>query len=338
LITEKNRQQEGLAALARAGMLSFAVVSMTACGAQSSASNNDSTVMEATGSAMNAVALAQAASAATSPVALPIERGVYAEAAEGCARAAHVFFYDGSHYGKIYHAVPATEPNGASTVEYIASYQLQRVGPSAEGRDDYADDFRGFTRVWGTPQTEDAYEFEVGIKPAGPGRFTWLEGEAGATSQFMANEATYQTCAFTQLSTEMQAAIRSLRPQLAGDSVFTSGDGAVVSSVPAPVSPFNIRPGHYVPVAALCSTANEMIFYFDGRRAGWIDNTPFNPNRMDSVAGARQSGKSWLLDPTMDETLRVEAPDRITIGDPNTGVETMRWCPASEVRASARTR
>ncbi|MEQ8312124.1 MAG: hypothetical protein RIA72_15665 [Sphingopyxis sp.] len=151
------------------------------------------------------------------------------------------------------------------------------------------------------------------------------------------DEESYQKCTFAQLSPQMQAAIRAERPQLTSRAAAAGSAGAS-TSIPAPVTPFNIRPGHYVPVGAACGTTIEMIFFCDGRRAGWIALSPFAPNRMEPTAKARRRGADWVLDAVTGEVLQVKAADRISVGDPNTGVETMRWCPAGEVRASARAR
>ncbi len=317
---------------ARGGALGLAIFALTACGSESTAASK-----AAPDSAMNASASAQPkatsqAAPATTP--LPIERGIYGDVERGsCARARRAFFYDGTNYGYVSPAEP-----GWNDVAYFEINHIARVGPPTRGSDFY-DYYRGYTLVWTTEYTGEEDEGVLGIKAEGNGRVRSIAVSSGPKGDMISDE-TYQKCAFAQLSTQMQATIRAERPQLAG------GSGAVgntdrqtqgaAASLPAPVAPFNIRPGHFVPVGAACGTTSDMIFYYDGRRAGWIDLSPFAANRMEPVASARRRGAGWILDAVTSETLQVQSADKITVGDPNTGAETMRWCPAAEVRASAR--
>lgn len=315
---------------ARGATLGLAIFALTACGSDSTAASNaaqGTAAMNASASAQPKTAAEQAAPAA----ALPIEQGIYAQANQGCARATEILFYDGTNIGEVKTNEEWEGNDGpSSSVERIARIGPPRTTPDA----DFAAASRGFTLAWSAEQ--DGGDFpSLAVKPAGAGRFARLSMSGNTIISY--DEDSYQKCTFAQLSPSMQAAIRAERAQLAGGAAAASSAGAS-ASIPAPIAPFSIRPGHYVPVAAACSTANEMIFYYDGRRAGWIDLSPFNANRMEPVAGARRSGRDWVVDAATGETLRVQAADRITVGDPNTGVETMRWCPASEVRASARAR
>ncbi|MFC7380488.1 hypothetical protein [Brevundimonas sp. GCM10030266] len=240
-------------------------------------------------------------------------------------------FYDGASVGEIQTNEEWDGNDGPSSGADL----IARVGPPRRAPDrDFAAASRGFTLGWSADG--DMGDFPtIALRPAGPGMFVRLV--MGGNSITSYDEVPYQKCSFTQLSANMQVAVRSQRPQLAEGTAAASRVGAP-ASLPPPVAPFSIRPGHYVPVQAACGTTSEMIFYYDGRRAGWIDLSPFNANRMESVASARRRGADWVVDATTGETLHVQGADRITVGDPNTGVETMRWCPAAEVRASARAR
>lgn len=326
-------------------VLILAAASMAACGSQSSAAPNKAQSKKAASSP----ASTQANSAPrTTPATttLPIAQGIYGDVeAGGCAKTSRIFFYGGADYGLIHQADP-----DAGTPASMHVFRIQRVGTFTPGElapSDNIRDFRGLTKIWsnelGSLDTYGEIEIEyVGIgATATGGMIRRVGGTLVGIGKYTRADESYQKCAFSQLSPRMQAAIRAKRPQLAvgaatGDAVAATRPAA--AAAPAPVAPFNIRPGHYVPVAAPCNSTSEMIYYYDGRRRGWIDNGPFNPNQMDPVAGVRRRGADWLTDPDMGETLRVQAPDRIEIGDPNTGTEVMRWCPANAVRASARAR
>lgn len=319
---------------ARGAALGLAIFALAACGSDSTAAPN-----AAPDSAMNASASAQAKAAAqTAPAttALPIAQGIYGDVERGsCARARRAFFYDGANYGYVSPAEP-----GWNDVAYSEVNRIARVGPPTRGSDFY-DYYRGYTLVWTTEHAREEDEGILGIKAEGNGRFRSIAVSSGPKGDMISDE-TYQKCTFAELSPQMQATIRAERPQLAGRSGAVGNMGGqtqgAAASSPAPVAPFNIRPGHYVPVRAACGTTSDMIFYYDGRRAGWIDLSPFAANRMEPVASARRRGADWVVDAATGEILHVQAADKITVGDPNTGVETMRWCSAAEVRASARVR
>lgn len=312
---------------ARGAALGLAVVALMACGSESTAASNGAQGNAAMSAALSVqpTATPQAAPAA----ALPVDQGIYARADQGCARATEILFYDGANFGEIQTNEEWEGNDGPSSdVEPISRIGPPRTTPDA----DFAAASRGFTLAWSAAQ--DGGDFpSLAVKPAGAGRFARLSTSGNTIISY--DEDTYQNCAFAQLSSQMQAAIRSEHPQLAGGTSPADGAG-LTASIPAPVAPFNIRPGHYVPVGAACGTTSEMIFYYDGRRAGWIDLSPFAANRMEPVANAQRRGADWVVDAMTGETVQVQAAEEIAIGDPNTGVETMRWCPANEVRASAR--
>lgn len=319
-----------ICSVVRVAALGIAGLALTACGSESTAASSAAQGSTAT----HAGASAQPKAATRTPPAattLPIDQGIYAQARHGCARATEILFYDGTNIGDVQTNEEWAGNDGpSSSVERIA-----RVGPPRRTPDtDFAAASRGFTMAWSAGQ--DGGDFpSLAVKPAGAGRFERLSMSGNMIISY--DEDSYQKCSFAQLSPQMQAAIRAERPQLADGTAAASSAGAS-ASIPAPVAPFNIRPGHYVPVRAACGTTSDMIFYYDGRRAGWIDLSPFAANRMEPVAGARRRGADWVVDAVTGETLRVQAADKIAVGDPNTGVETLRWCSTAEVRASARTR
>lgn len=248
---------------------------------------------------------------------VPIAPGIYAQAQEGCGRASYVHLYRAGTWGDVSAGTP-DYPGSAHT------FPIRRVAP---GRN-------GYTNIWWDENS--SVNGDLSLKPLSGNRFvqrTVSYGSGHTGGRVEVDETTYMLCGFAQLSPRMQAAVRRHWPQLAPGGQAA----AAVAAAPAPaaVPPFNIRPGHYVPVRAPCSSPNEMIFYYDGRRFGWIDMSPFNPARMDPVAGARRTPTGWSH---LGERVRVLAPDRIATSDPDTGDETLRWCPAGEVRASARAR
>lgn len=248
---------------------------------------------------------------------IPVAPGIYAQAEEGCARATYVNFYQDNSWGNLSLGTP--DYPGASNI-----FPIRRVAP---GRN-------GFTNIWWDDDT--SVNGNLTLKPTAGGGFVQRSvsyGSGHVGGRVDVSDTAYVRCAFDRLSPRMQAAIRRHRPQLAPGA---SGVASVSAPVSAVVPPFNIRPGHYLPVQAPCASPSEMIFFYDGRRFGWIDMSPFNPARMDPVAGARRTATGWWQHG--GERVRVLAPDRIATSDPDTGDETLRWCPANEVRASARPR
>jgi len=248
---------------------------------------------------------------------VPIAPGLYAQAEEGCARATYVTTYQEGSWGNI--ALGGPDYPGSSNI-----YQIRRVAP---GRN-------GYTSIWW--DQDSSRDGDLMLRPLDANRFvhrTISYGSGHVGGRVDVSDTIYVRCAFDRLPPRMQAAIRQHHPQLAPGRQAASA--AAPAGIPAPVAPFNIRPGHYVPVQEPCASPTAMIFYYDGRRLGWIDMQPFNPSRLDPVAGARRTATGWQH---LGERVRVLAPDRIASSDPNTGDETLRWCPAHEVRASARSR
>jgi hypothetical protein len=278
-------------------------------------------------------ALALLAAAAASPVHaaenLPIAQGVYADDFEGCAKASGVFFYDGANFGWV-------NQSGAGYAANAIVNRIQRTGPPPAGRE-YAGTsrhYRGFTLAW-TSDDSGPYG-SLAVRTGAPGKLTIRNVDFRNVSGGVdVTDTQYSKCEFGGLPKPMQAAIRSQRPQLAGSAAPAT---AAAAAVPAPLPPFNIRPGHYVPVAAPCGSNSELIFYFDGKRSGWIDAQPFNANRMNALGAAKRRGAGWVVDAATGETLRVLGVERIAVGDPEFGEETLRWCAAAEMRPSARAR
>lgn len=257
---------------------------------------------------------------------LPIAPGLYAEDFEGCTKATGVFFYDGTNFGDV-------NQGGPGYKAYAKVHRISRTGP-APGSAETSRHYRGYTLAWSAEDT--GLYGSLAVKAGAPGKFTkrsvsFLNGSGGVD----VNDTPFTKCSFNQLSPQMQTAIRTARPELAEGGAAAAPAAA---AIPAPVAPFNIRPGHYAPVAAACGSARELLFYYDGKRAGWIDMQPFNPARMNAVASAKRRGAGWVTDAATGETLRVLAVDRIAVGDPEFGEETLRWCAVSEVRPSARPR
>ena len=285
-----------------------------------------------------AVGLVLMATATASPALaaqdLPIAQGLYADDFEGCAKASSVFFYDGANFGRVNQGGPGYAANAQVNA-------IQRVGPPPAGRQ-YAGTshhYRGFTLAW-TADDSGLYG-SLAVRAGTPGKMTMRDVSFRNVSGGVdVTDTPYSKCEFGQLPKPIQAAIRSARPQLAGRAApaASSATATAASAIPAPLAPFNIRPGHYLPVAEACASKMELIFYFDGKRTGWIDVQPFNPNRMNPIASVKRRGAGWVTDAATGETLRVLGVDRIAVGDPEFGEETLRWCAATEVRATARAR
>ncbi|WP_260583024.1 hypothetical protein [Sphingopyxis sp. PET50] len=267
--------------------------------------------------AMATAAMATAAAAAPPPAAgkLPIEKGVWIDAGDVCSTATFVTVYDGVGYGSI--GFDGAGPTGG----------LQTILRTAAGKN-------GYTNAWFDDNT--SVDGDLSVKSLGPGSFmtrfvSYGSGYIGGRVEV--SESRFKKCDFAVLPARTQELVRQRAP-LAAPTV--APEAAQPAALPAPVAPFNIRPGHYVPVAAPCSSASEMIFYFDGRRYGWIDLDPFNPNAMDPVSGLKKRGAVW--DTGFGATIRVDGVERVFASDDIAGDESLRWCPASQVRSSARVR
>jgi len=200
-------------------VLSLAALAVTACGSQSSASDN--AAAPAKGRAAVPTQAAQVAPAAASRAAMPIEQGLYiGDYSESCAKADVAFFYDGANYGYILQALPGDRMNSPRPAR-VETHPILRSGASTRGSKDYDPNFDGFTRVW----TADAVGNEVqGAKAAGTGRFIWREGSPSAR-QMEYGDTTYRKCTFAQLSAPMQAAVRQFRPQLTNGAASPAGAG-----------------------------------------------------------------------------------------------------------------
>lgn len=246
-------------------ILGLSALAMTACNSPSSASDNANAAAPAKGAPATSAVLAQAAQAvpAGSPTALPIEQGLYiADYSGSCASAEVAFFYDGSSYGYILQALPGDRMNSARPAS-AEIYPIRRVGTPARGSKDYDANLVGFTRVW----KAEAVGNEVqGVKTTGTGRFIWREGSASAR-QMEYDDTTYQKCAVTQLSPQMQASARQFRPQLAGGAAPRAGASP---QVPGKVAFPPIEKGYWT-WSARCSQAirdNELIYIDDKTWSG----------------------------------------------------------------------
>lgn len=197
--------------------LAVVAFAVAGCGAESTAA--DAAAGTSTGQAPAAQAQIETGRvAATSATAasLPIEQGIYGSVEDGgCARASLVFFYDGATYGRASDETPASV--NAYRIERVGSFTPADVPPSENKRT-----FDGFTKVWSTelgkPDIYNDIEIQfVGIKALGAGRFIERTGGAAiGNGRYLSSDETYQKCAFSELSPQMQATIRAKRPQLVG--------------------------------------------------------------------------------------------------------------------------
>lgn len=258
-------------------ILLYGVMACTsACGQPADADANQTTDRSSTSSAP-----VVAARSGVKATALPIEQGIYADVLEeGCARASRVFFYDGSKYGLIRQA-DQTDGTPAS----MDAYQVQRVGsftPDDIPYDHNIRDFQGFAKVWSTeighPDEYGEIDVEyVGIKVTGNGSFIKLTGgTAIGIGRHLRGDETYQKCAFSQLSSRMQATIRAQRPQLAGGTTPSQP----LASAPTKFPPV---PKGYYAVGTTCARAASTqaasdgpssLVRFDEHALTWFDGGP----------------------------------------------------------------
>lgn len=201
------------------GVLGLAALAVTACGSQSSASDNADATASAKGSAATAAVLTQAAQtapAAASQTALPIAQGLYiADYSRSCSAATELFFYDGRSIGYIQQALPGNNMNSPRDAS-IEAHTIRRTGAAVRGSKNFEADLAGFTRIWLTDDIVPDAGFPVearGVRPTREGEFVMREGSMSAR-QMEYDDTAYRKCAFTQLSAQMQAAVRQFRPQL----------------------------------------------------------------------------------------------------------------------------
>lgn len=255
---------------------------------------------------------------------LPVAQGIWADQADNCATTTWVQLYDGTGYGGV--GFDGAGPTGG----------LQPILRSAPGKN-------GFTNAWFDNNT--SVDGDLLVKPMGPGKYmvrTISYGSGHVGGRVDVDDIHYKQCSFAQLSVKMQNLVRQRAPKVAPVGAVAAKPvvpppappTAVVA--PAPVGLLNIRPGHYLPAGKSCSDTMEMIFYYDGKRYGWIDAGPFNPNHMDPISGLKKKGNIW--DAGYGSTYRVDGVERIYSTDEMMGNQSLRWCPANRVRAAARAR
>lgn len=276
---QRKPNTRGFARTSAFSLVAVIAVGIAGCGSESTAADAAAGASSGQAAALNAQAATAPVSAATATVAsLPIEQGIYGYVEDGgCARTTLAFFYDGANYGRV-----SQEEGEAASVNV---YRIQRAGsftpadipPSANIRD-----FQGFTKIssteLGKPDKYNEIEIEfVGIKALGAGRFIERTGgTAIGIGRSVQSDNTYQKCAFSQLSPQMQAAIRAKRPQLAG---------AATPPQPSATAPIKFPPlpkGYYA-VGTTCARAASAqaasdgpgnLVRFDESALTWFDGGP----------------------------------------------------------------
>lgn len=118
--------------------------------------------------------------------------------------------------------------------------------------------------------------------------------------------------------------VPAARPALQTTPAAATGS----STMPAPLAPFNIAPGHYQEVGFACNSYSGVVFYYDGKRWGTWGLTGPRPNAFTSVSKARKTRKGWMLDYA---EMVVLGPGRMRLLDDNTGDTDYRWCPSSQI-------
>lgn len=335
--TEGGKSVENNLELARAKNLGArlalfgSTLCIAACGQPSGANANQSATPQSPVSAPEA-----AASSAAKRASLPIEQGIYGDVEEeGCAGTTRVFFYDGSNYGLVHQA----DQEGAGRAS-AKVYPIERVGSFAPGDmvpPDNLRNFEGFAKVWspelGSPDEYGDVEIEfVGIKATGSGRFVRrLGGHGMATGKFGRFDETYQKCNFSELSPQMQATIRAVRPQLAGE---TTASAAPASGAPPPRG-FSAAGQGRLPVktglwaddrAGSCTAmkANDPAFILADDRMLFVQDS-MNLTPVKDLGGARfQTGSRDNGDL---QILHILSPTRMKIQG---GLEgSYSWCSAN---------
>lgn len=239
---------------------------------------------------------------------LPIGEGAWVDADVPCGQTQTVFAYYGGRFGEL----TAYDGGVDGTLEPVAA-----PTPADEG----------FTTVRG------GYDDYIHVKALPNGRAVVRAGSVGATGRDFSADTVVRPCAPATLPASLRAA---LAPHVGG----AAGQPAVASSGAdqpgPPVPPLGIAAGYYAEGEEPCS-GNGMLFYYDGRNYAWIDLSPFQPGLLTPVGQPRRARGALVLE---DGAMTVAGPTRFTWRDINgdIGDTPMRWCPAGEVRASARLR
>lgn len=258
---------------------------------------------------------------------MPVAPGFWIGEEENCGTVRGVTFYDGRRWGNL--RTEGRETYGSSG---------QPILRSAAGKG-------GYTYIWF--DTNTSVEGDLTIRSLGPTRYmtrhvSYGSGHVGGRVEV--DEYISKKCDYAQLPPIMRSAIQRYVPHMVptgtrpafAPPVAPVPVKAPVAVVPAATGPLAIRPGHYINPNRTCNNDGGEIFYYDGRRWGWLDLSGYSAGRLDPVSGIRKAGNRWNLG--YGEMLRVDAPDRIFITSDTIGNVPLRWCAPNAVRANARAR
>ena len=264
----------------------------------------------------------------TASATMPVAPGFWVDESENCASVRSLNFYDGRRWGNL-------RAEGGQ----IYGSSGQPILRSAAGKN-------GYTNIWFEQNTN--VNGDLSIRSLGPTRYmtrhiSYGSGHVGGRVEV--DEYISKKCEFAHLPPLMRTAIQRHAPQMVPGATAARpaplppaplpGKAPAIAA-PAAIGPLGIRPGHYINPNKGCNQDGGEIFYYDGRRWGWLDLSGYAANRLDPVTGIRKAGNRWNLG--YGEMLRVDAVDRVFIASDTIGNVPLRWCAPGSVRANARAR
>ena len=261
---------------------------------------------------------------------MPVAPGFWIGEEENCANVRGITFYDGRRWGNL--RTEGREIYGSSG---------QPILRTAAGKG-------GYTNIWFDNGTR--VDGDLSVRSLGPTRYmtrTISYGSGYIGGRVEVDEYVSKKCDYAQLPPVMRTAIQRYVPHMVAGVVKPVPGQPVppkavpmapapVAPLPATIGPLGIRPGHYINPNRPCNNDGGEIFFYDGRRWGWMDASGYLAGRLDPVSGIRKAGNRWNLG--YGEMLRVDGVDRIFIASDNIGNVPLRWCAPASVRANARVR
>ncbi len=261
---------------------------------------------------------------------MPVAPGFWIGEEENCGTVRGITFYDGRRWGNL--RTEGREIYGSSG---------QPILRTAAGKG-------GYTNIWFDNGTR--VDGDMSVRSLGPTRYmtrTISYGSGYIGGRVEVDEYVSKKCDYAQLPPVMRTAIQRYVPHMVAGAVKPVPGQPVpskaapitpapVAALPAATGPLGIRPGHYINPNRPCNNDGGEIFFYDGRRWGWMDLSGYAAGRLDPVSGIRKAGNRWNLG--YGEMLRVDGVDRIFIASDNIGNFPLRWCAPASVRANARVR
>ncbi|RYD44563.1 MAG: hypothetical protein EOP63_04930 [Sphingomonadales bacterium] len=296
-------------------LIGFAVA---ACGAETDAKEDPRATAQSGGTAGTPMA--------SSPLALPIQQGLYIDQVQqgNCGAATAVFVYDGAAIGTIESGISNT-PNGT----FSSFEKITRLG--AKGLDpEFAANSKGYIIVWAGEQARGFPS--LALKPGKSGGFVRITTSGNAIISF--DESPYDKCGFTQLSPQMQAAVRVESASLAGGPPPSGAAPAPAGKIAFPP----IEKGYYainMSCAQAVADGGDMIAYFDEKRFGAWDGFA-EIQGFESLGGNRYR----VNDRSQDENGKWTSGNFVMVVNGRTSFTREEdgvrhnFCPASQISAN----